>query len=83
MLTVAKGVLPLSLYGADGYATRSALIGRPATVLQAAGPIVFAVVLERSPVAALALTSGLCLVMFAMTFGLHAAAAQPRRPAIA
>ncbi|WP_374471417.1 MFS transporter [Phenylobacterium sp.] len=83
MLTVAKGVLPLSLYGPQGYAYRSALIGRPATVLQAAGPLVFAVVLERSPLAALALTSGLCLVMFAMTFGLRSAVIRPRSPAIA
>ncbi|MCR5880067.1 MFS transporter [Phenylobacterium sp. J367] len=83
MLTVAKGVLPLSLYGPKGYAYRSALIGRPAIFLQAAGPTVFAVALQWSPVGALALTSALCLVMFAMTFGLVPAADQRRRPAIA
>lgn len=81
MLTVAKGVLPLSLYGARGYAYRSALIGRPAMVAQVAGPAVFAVVLDASAGLALFLTSALCLVMFAMTFGLVSAADRQRRPA--
>lgn len=72
MLTVAKGVLPLSLYGARDYAYRSAILGRPAVIAQAAGPTVFALALERSPAAAMIGTSALCLVMFAMTFGLRA-----------
>ncbi len=42
MLTVAKGVLPLSLYGPRNYAYRSALIGRPALFAQIFGPAVFA-----------------------------------------
>ena len=70
MLTVAKGVLPLSLYGPRDYAYRSALLGRPALVAQVFGPAVYALVLERSAALALGLTCGLCLVMFAMTFGL-------------
>lgn len=70
MLTVAKGVLPLSLYGPGHYAYRSALIGRPALIAQIFGPAVFAVALEWSATAALVGTSALCLVMFAMTFGL-------------
>ncbi|HVI32989.1 MFS transporter [Phenylobacterium sp.] len=81
MLTVAKGVLPLSLYGPRSYAYRSALIGRPAMVAQVAGPAVFAVVLDVSAALALVLTSALCLVMFAMTFGLVPAAHRARRPA--
>ena len=72
MLTVAKGVLPLSLYGQANYAYRSALLGRPALFAQIAGPTVFAIALERSPSAAILGTSALCLVMFAMTFGLGA-----------
>ena len=70
MLTVAKGVLPLSLYGPANYAYRSALIGRPALFAQILGPAVFALALERSATAAIVGTSTLCLVMFAMTFGL-------------
>lgn len=71
MLTVAKGVLPLSLYGPADYAYRSALIGRPALFAQILGPAVFALALERSAPLAILGTSALCLVMFAMTFGLR------------
>ena len=70
MLTVAKGVLPLALYGPRDYAYRSAVLGRPAIFAQAAGPTVYALALERSATGAVLLTSALCLVMFAMTFGL-------------
>jgi predicted MFS family arabinose efflux permease len=83
MLTVAKGVLPLSLYGPRNYAYRSALLGRPALFAQIAGPTVFAVALERSATAAVLGTSALCLVMFAMTFGLSARQQPTQEPAIA
>lgn len=83
MLTVAKGVLPLSLYGPSDYAYRSALIGRPALIAQVFGPALFAVALERSPPLALVGTSTLCLVMFGMTFGLARHHKKAQEPAIA
>jgi predicted MFS family arabinose efflux permease len=70
MLTVAKGVLPLSLFGSAGYAYRSALLTRPASIAQIGGPVLYGLVLERSAHSALALSSLLCLLMFAMSFGL-------------
>jgi len=83
MLTVAKGVLPLSIWGRGSYAYRSALLGRPALFAQIAGPTVFAIALERSATAAVLGTSALCLVMFAMTFGLNRHPQQAQEPAIA
>lgn len=83
MLTVAKGVLPLHLWGPRNYAYRSALIGRPAMIAQAAGPAVYALLLERSAWLALAVSSGLCLVMFAMTFGLIRRDPAPQETVIA
>lgn len=77
MLTVAKGVLPLSLFGSAGYAYRSALLSRPAQFAQIGGPVLYGLVLEHSAQSALALSSGLCLLMFAMSFGLD------RRPSSA
>jgi MFS family permease len=71
MLTVAKGVLPLSIWGTEGYAYRSALIGRPALFAQIFGPAMFALALQHSATLAIIGTSTLCLVMFAMTFGLR------------
>lgn len=72
MLTVAKGVLPLSLWGPDNYPIRSALLATPARFLQAGAPLVFGLILDRSATAALLTTTALCLLMFAMTFGLKA-----------
>jgi predicted MFS family arabinose efflux permease len=70
MLTVAKGVLPLSLYSSENYAYRSALLSRPAQFAQIAGPALYGLALERSATLAVVGSSALCLVMFAMTFGL-------------
>jgi predicted MFS family arabinose efflux permease len=81
MLTVAKGVLPLSLYGPAGYAYRSAILGRPAMFAQIAGPSVYALLIERSAGLAIAVSSGLCLVMFAMTFGLARNPSTAQEPA--
>lgn len=74
MLTVAKGVLPLNLFGRRSYAYRSALLSRPAQIAQIGGPAIYGLALERSPQLALGLSSLLCLVMFAMSFGLDRAA---------
>lgn len=71
MITVAKGVLPLSLFGPSNYAYRSALLTQPAQVLQIGGPVLYGLAIAESPQAALGLSAGLCLVMFAMTFGLQ------------
>lgn len=83
MLAVAKGVLPLSLYGERNYAYRSAILGRPALIAQVFGPTVFAVALEASATGAVLATSALCLVMFAMTFGLRRTRPLAQKEAIA
>jgi cyanate permease len=77
MLSVASGVLPLAVFGREGYALRSALITTPARFVQAAGPGLFALALAASPQAALGLSSGVCLMMFAMTFGLASRTSLP------
>jgi len=71
LLSVASGTLPLSLFGPDGYARRSALMQTPARLLQVAGPSAFAAVLAWSPAGAVAAMIGIGLVMFAATFGLE------------
>ena len=66
MLTIAKGVLPLTLFGAAGYGLRTGVLSAPARVLQAAAPLLFGVVLDRLGVtAALVLSGGLSLVALA------------------
>ena len=71
LLSVASGVLPLHLFGKDNYATRQALILTPARFLQAAAPLSYGVLQDRSAGLALAASSAVCVLMFAMTFGLE------------
>ncbi|HUH11231.1 MAG TPA: hypothetical protein VLZ73_11835, partial [Brevundimonas sp.] len=71
LLSVASGVLPLHLFGKENYATRQALILTPARFLQAAAPLSYGVLLDRSAGRALLASSLVCVLMFAMTFGLE------------
>ncbi|MDB5431770.1 MAG: major facilitator superfamily 1 [Caulobacter sp.] len=70
MLTVAKGVLPLSLYGPKHYGYRSGLLATPARFVQVGGPLIYGLILDRSAMLALLFSSGLCLGMFLLTLGL-------------
>jgi MFS family permease len=57
MVTIARGTLPLAIFGAEGYGERQGLIGVAARVMQALAPFAFGLVLERhGATAALALT---------------------------
>lgn len=77
LLAVASGVLPLHLFGRENYGARQALVLTPARFVQAAAPALYGVVLDRSALLALMVSSGVCLMMFAMTFGLKRYAAAP------
>ena len=73
MLTVAKGVLPLTLFGAAGYGLRTGVLSAPGRVLQAAAPLVFGVTLDRLGVeAALLLSGGLSIAALAGLLALRA-----------
>ncbi|MFN3669348.1 MAG: MFS transporter [Brevundimonas sp.] len=71
LLSVATGVLPLHVFGADRYAARQALLLTPARWLQAVAPAAYALALDASPGVALAASSLVCLAMCALTFGLR------------
>ena len=47
ILTIARGTLPLALFGSDGYGARMGLLARPMLIAQAVGPVVAAVILDR------------------------------------
>jgi MFS family permease len=77
LLSVASGVLPLHLFGRDHYAARHALLLTPARFLQAAAPLAYGLALDRSAGFAVAMSSGVCLIMFAATFGLDRSSQAP------
>jgi MFS family permease len=65
MVTIAKGTLPLALFGPPGYGRRSGLLSAPARILQSAAPFLFGLLLHRIGIAAIGFSAGLCLAAFA------------------
>jgi MFS family permease len=66
LLTIARGTVPLALFGAAGYGHLIGRIAGPYLVIQAVAPLVLAVVSERlSDAAALALTAAFAVTALA------------------
>jgi MFS family permease len=73
VLTIAKGTLPLAVFGPAGYGARQGWLGAPARMLQATAPFLFGLLLEGAGVgAALTLTAGLSLAACAALLVLRA-----------
>jgi hypothetical protein len=65
IMTIAKGTLPLQLFGAQGYGVRQGWISLPARIAQAAAPFLFGLALQRWGAGALWLSGALGLPGFA------------------
>ncbi len=66
LITIARGTVPLALFGASGYGRLIGRIAGPFLVIQAVAPLVLAFVSERlSDVAALAVSAGFAIVALA------------------
>ena len=59
ILTIAKGTLPLVLFGAHGYGERQGWLMMPARVAQATAPFLFGLALDRWGASTLWLSAGL------------------------
>jgi MFS family permease len=63
MVTIARGTLPLAIFGVEGYGRRQGLIGVSARGMQAVAPYAFGVSLERyGPAAAIGLSVAFSLM---------------------
>jgi predicted MFS family arabinose efflux permease len=72
MITIAKGTLPLALFGPEGYGLQQGWRGVGARTLQACAPWTFGLLLEaRGGAAALALSGTLSLLALACLLGLR------------
>jgi len=78
VLTIAKGTLPLALFGPVGYGLTQGLIGGPGRALQAAAPLIFGFALDRYGVNALWLTSGLGILALIALLCVHAGEREPQ-----
>lgn len=65
ILTIAKGTLPLAIFGAQGYGLRQGLLMVPARFAQALSPFVFAVLIDDFGVDALWLSATLGVLAYA------------------
>nr|WP_241749681.1 MFS transporter [Pseudoroseomonas aerophila] len=63
LLTIAKGTLPLALFGPAGYGLRTGLLAAPARLLQAGAPLLFALVLDVAGPRTVLLLSGTLTVL--------------------
>jgi hypothetical protein len=77
LLTIARGTLPLALFGPAGYGLRTGLLAAPARLLQGAAPLLFGLVLDSAgPVAALGfsgvITAIACLALLGLRAPKHA-----------
>ncbi len=70
ILTIAKGTLPLALFGAQGYGARQGWLLLPARVAQAAAPFAFGLALDAWGGGALWLSGGLGLLAFSVLMAL-------------
>jgi len=61
LLTIAKGTLPLAIFGPVGYGLRSGVLGAPARAAQAGAPLMFGLLLDRMGLGVLAISAGLSL----------------------
>lgn len=77
ILTIAKGTLPLAVFGPQGYGMRQGWLSMPSLVLQALAPWLFGLVLMRSVNAALLLSASLCVAAFVALLALRMPARSP------
>ncbi|HEV2546437.1 MAG TPA: MFS transporter [Stellaceae bacterium] len=71
LLTIARGTVPLALFGPSGYGERTGLLGAPARAAQALSPFIFGLLLERMGVAVIVVSSALCLAALAALLALQ------------
>ncbi len=75
MLTIARGTLPLALFGPAGYGMRTGFLAAPARILQGGAPLLFGIVLDRGgPLLALLISGTLMAASFLALFAVTAAA---------
>jgi MFS family permease len=73
MLTIARGTLPLALFGPAGYGLRTGILSAPARILQGGAPLLFGLVLDQAgPRAALVLSGCLTGASFLALLSLSA-----------
>ena len=61
LMTIARGTVPLAVFGPRGYGERTGLLGAPARAVQAFAPLGFGLLLDRMGKSVILVSAGLCL----------------------
>jgi hypothetical protein len=76
LLTIARGTVPLAVFGPHGYGERTGLLGAPARAAQALAPLLFGLLLDVMGVSVILVSVALCLASFAALLVLRASRLQ-------
>lgn len=79
ILTIAKGTLPLVIFGPQGYGHRQGLLMVPARIAQALAPWLFGICIDLWGAQALWVSGGLGLAATGALFAIRSTAAEPTR----
>jgi MFS family permease len=72
LLTIARGTVPLAIFGPQGYGARTGLLGAPARASQAFAPLLFGLLIDRMGTWAITVSAALCLAALGALFRLPA-----------
>lgn len=76
LLTIARGTVPLAVFGPEAYGERTGLLGAPARAAQAFAPLLFGLLIDIMGTSAILVTAGLCLAALAALFCMPASPAE-------
>jgi MFS family permease len=68
VLTIARGTLPLAIFGPENYGYRLGVIGAPARMAQAAAPLLFGLLIDAMGSRVLIVTSTLSILALLALF---------------
>jgi MFS family permease len=68
VLTIARGTLPLAIFGPENYGYRLGIIGAPARMAQAAAPLLFGLLIDAMGSRVLIVTSALSILALLALF---------------
>jgi MFS family permease len=77
ILTIARGTLPLAIFGPENYGYRLGIIGAPARMAQAAAPLLFGLLIEAMGAKVLIVSSALSIAALLALFLLGKPPPQP------
>jgi MFS family permease len=72
LLTIARGTVPLAVFGPHGYGRRTGLLSAPARAAQALAPLGFGFLIDRMGISVVFVSAGLCIAALGALMSLRA-----------